>query len=74
MARHESSPPWVATATGVPAIASRVRDGTNASSTRNLAPRLTTATLFDAEIGAPQRGPQHQEERASGTRADPVLR
>jgi len=72
--RHESSCPRVAAETGVPPIASRVRVGANASSARSVVPRATLATFVDAEIGAPQRDPQHHEEMASGTRPELVAR
>lgn len=72
--RQETSLPRATTATGVPATASRARVGANASSACSVAPRATTATLVAAEIGAPQREPQHHEEMASGTRTEPVSR
>jgi hypothetical protein len=72
--RHESSCPRVTAETGVPPIASRVRVGANVSSARSVVPRATRATFVDAEIGAPQRDPQHHEEIASGTRPELVAR
>jgi hypothetical protein len=40
---------------------------------RTVVSRETAAVRVEAEIGAPQRAPQHHEEMASGTRFAPTL-
>jgi hypothetical protein len=72
-ARQDTRLPLVSARWGTPSTATRARVGANVKTTVTVEPRRTVAVRFDAEIGAPQRDRQHQDEIASGTRAVPTL-
>src|SRR5262249_13817115 len=74
VALNRTSCPLRVALTGRPTTETLTVDGTNPSSRRRVAPRLTSACFEDFAIGAPQRDPQHQEETASGTRPAGVWR
>jgi hypothetical protein len=73
VARHVISRPLVSARTWTPATAIRTRVGRKFNSMRTVVPREAVAVRVEAEIGAPQRAPQHHEEMASGTRFAPTL-